>query len=74
MTPAEIGAAMRRTREYKGMSQMIVGGKLNKARTAISFAENQTQRLNLKTLIAYLDVLDLEIIIQPKRIKSEGTN
>lgn len=74
MTPAEIGAAMRRTREYKGMSQMVVGGILNKCRTNISLAENKTERLNLKTLMAYLDVLDLEIIIQPKRIKSEGTN
>ena len=74
MTPAEIGAAIRRTREYKNLSQMVAAGLIDKNRTWVSRAEFHTDKLLLRSLIKYLDVLGLEIVIQPKKIKSTDTS
>ena len=58
---------MRRTRKYKKWSQMLVAGKLNLCRTSVTRCEKETEKLSLSNLIRVLDVLDLEIIVRPKK-------
>jgi transcriptional regulator with XRE-family HTH domain len=70
MDAKEISAALVRARIYKGWSQMVVAGKLGRSRTAVSRAEQAHTNLTVKLLLTYLDLLGLELIIQPKKIKA----
>ena len=67
MTPKEIGAAIKRTRKYKNWSQMLMAGKIGRSRVAITRAEQNTDELSLKNLLKVLELLDLELIVQPKK-------
>lgn len=71
MNTNEISAAIVRTRQYKGWSQMVVAGKLGKSRSAVSRAEQAHTNLTLGVLMRYLDLLGLELVVQPKKIKSQ---
>lgn len=70
MNANEISAALVRRRKYKNWSQMIMAGKLGRHRTAVTRVELDTAAVSLKLLLKYCELLDLELVIQPKKIKS----
>jgi len=63
-TPTQLGAAIRRQRKLKGMSQTQLAEKTRLRQASISQLENG--ELQLKTLMEVLAALNLELVIQER--------
>lgn len=74
MNAKEIGAALVRSRKYKNWSQMVMAGKLGRHRTAVARVELETEKVSLKILLKYCELLDIELVVQPKKIKSTDSD
>lgn len=65
-TPAHIGAAIRRQRKLKSMTQTELGEKTRLRQATISQLENGEGSVQLKTLTDVLAALDLELVVQER--------
>jgi HTH-type transcriptional regulator/antitoxin HipB len=61
-----MGAAIRRQRKLKGLSQSQLGEKTNLRQATISELESGKGGVQLKTLTDVLAALDLELIVQSR--------
>lgn len=64
-TPIQLGAALRRHRKARSMTQGELGAAINKRQATISALESGDGG-TLETLLAVLAALELEIVIQPR--------
>jgi HTH-type transcriptional regulator/antitoxin HipB len=71
-TPLQLGAALRRHRKTRRMTQGALGAAINKRQATISALE-AGEGGTLETLLAVLAALELEIVIRP-RTKSTIAN
>lgn len=65
-SPEQIGHVIRRVRRKKGMSQSELGFKSGLRQETISLIEGGNPAVKLKTLLAVLSALDLELQIAPR--------
>jgi len=65
-TPAHIGAAIRRHRKLRSLTQGQLGNTTGLRQATISQLENGDGRMQIKTLTDVLAALDLELVIQPR--------
>lgn len=68
-TPTQLGAAIRRHRKHKGLSQTQLAEKTRLRQASISELENG--ELQLKTLMEVLAALNLELVIQERTSSSK---
>ena len=64
---AQIGHAIRRAREKRGLDQETFADLADVHRTYVSKFENETPRDTMGRLLRMLSALDLELVIRPKR-------
>jgi transcriptional regulator with XRE-family HTH domain len=64
---AQIGHAIRRERERRGLDQGAFADLADVHRTYVSKFENETPRDTIGRLLRMLNALDLELVIRPKR-------
>jgi HTH-type transcriptional regulator/antitoxin HipB len=64
-TPIQLGAALRRYRKTRSMTQGELGAAINKRQATISALESGDGG-TLETLLAVLAALELEIVIRPR--------
>jgi HTH-type transcriptional regulator / antitoxin HipB len=69
-TPPHIGAAIRRQRKLKGLTQTQLGEKTKLRQATISQLENGEGGAQLKTLTDVLAALNLELVIQDRSTSS----
>jgi HTH-type transcriptional regulator / antitoxin HipB len=65
-TSKQIGAAIRRHRRSRGLSQSHLGAKTNLRQATISALENGEPGTQLRTLIDVLAALELELVIRER--------
>ncbi len=65
-TPDQLGAALRRERKKRGLTQGELGALINKRQATISALESG-EGGTLETLFAALAALDLEIVVRSRR-------
>jgi HTH-type transcriptional regulator/antitoxin HipB len=65
-TPAHIGAAIRRQRKLKAVTQVQLGETTKLRQATISQLENGEGSIQLKTLTDVLSALNLELVIQER--------
>jgi len=70
-TPEQLGAALRRYRKKRGLTQGDLGALINKRQATISGLESG-EGGTLETLLAVLSALDLELVVRP-RGKNDAT-
>jgi HTH-type transcriptional regulator / antitoxin HipB len=70
-TPQQLGAVVRRVRKASGMTQAQLGEKISLRQATISKLEDGAPATQLRTLIAALAALDLELVVRP-RTRSSG--
>lgn len=70
-TPEQLGAALRRYRKKRALTQSDLGALINKRQATISSLESG-EGGTLKTLLAVLSALDLELVVRP-RGKNDAT-
>jgi len=63
-TAKQVGAAIRRVRRTKNLTQSVVGSKTRKRQGTISLLETGDVDTQLGTLLDVLSALDLEIVIR----------
>jgi HTH-type transcriptional regulator/antitoxin HipB len=73
LTPEGLGAALRKERKKKGLSQTDVGKSVGIDQPTISRVEKGNTGTELGTLFRLLAALDLELIIQARPRQVEGT-
>ncbi len=71
-TPQQLGAALRRYRKKRDLTQGDLGAKINKRQATISALESG-EGGTLDTLLAVLAALDLELVVRP-RVKSAASD
>ena len=64
--PKQIGNLIRRARKGRGLSQGSLGAKAGLRQETISLIENGNSAAKIKTILAILGVLDLELRIAPR--------
>jgi len=64
-TPEQLGAALRRYRKKRGLTQGDLGALINKRQATISGLESG-EGGTLETLLAVLSALDLELVVRPR--------
>jgi HTH-type transcriptional regulator/antitoxin HipB len=64
-TPEQLGAALRRYRKKRGLTQGDLGALINKRQATISNLESG-DGATLETLLAVLAALDLELQVRPR--------
>lgn len=64
-TPRQLGAALRRYRKQCGLSQLDLGGQVNKRQATVSNLEAVGSG-TLDTLFAVLAALDLELVVRSR--------
>ena len=72
-TPEQIGAAIRRLRKLRGITQAELGSRLSLRQAKISEIENGAPGTALNTLYDVLAALELDLLIQPRN-QNKGTN
>ncbi len=72
-TPEQIGAAIRRLRKLRGITQAELGSRLSLRQAKISEIENGAPGTALNTLFDVLAALELDLLIQPRH-QSIGTD
>ena len=61
-----LGAALRRVREARGLSQHDLAQAADVQRTTISAIENSQRSVNTETLLRLCDVLDVELCVRDR--------
>ena len=69
-TPQQAGAALRRLRRQRGMTQTDLGAKTHVRQATISKLEAGEPNTQLRILMAALAALDLELVIRPRSTAS----
>ena len=64
---AQVGNALRRFRESRGVDQAMVADLADVHRTYVSKFENDTPRETIGRLLRIIDALDLELVIRPRQ-------
>ena len=64
-TVQQLGAAMRRYRKKRGLTQGDLGALINKRQATLSNLESG-EGGTLETLLAVLAALDLELVVRPR--------
>lgn len=62
----QAGAAIRRLRRQKGLSQSALGDQMHVRQATVSKLEAGTPRTQLRILMDALAALDLELVIRPR--------
>jgi len=65
-TPKQLGAAIRRTRKQRGLSQKQLGETAGLRQETISLIETGNPATRIDTVLALLAALDLEFRIGPR--------
>ena len=65
-TPAQIGAAIRRARKQRNLTQVQLGQLVALRQAKISEIENGTPGTALTTLCDVLAALDMDLLLQPR--------
>ena len=64
---AQVGNALRRVRESRGVDQATLADLADVHRTYVSKFENDTPRETIGRLLRMIDALDLELVIRPRQ-------
>ena len=64
---AQVGGALRRFREQRGLDQATLADLADIHRTYVSKFESNTPRDTLGRLLRMLDALDLELVVRSRR-------
>lgn len=64
--PAQVGHAIRRVRDARGIDQATLAERADLHRTYVSKVENDTPGETLSRLLRMLAALDLELVIRPR--------
>ncbi|MCK1715412.1 MULTISPECIES: helix-turn-helix domain-containing protein [unclassified Bradyrhizobium] len=65
-TPQQLGAAIRRYRRQKNLTQGALGNKMHARQATVSKLEAGEPATQLRTLTDALAALDLELVIRPR--------
>lgn len=65
-TQAQLGAALRRARKTKRLTQAGLAEQINKRQATVSNLESPDGGATLETLFAVLSALDLELVVRPR--------
>jgi len=65
-TTKQLGAAIRRTRRARKMTQSILGQKMHARQATVSKLEAGEPATQLRTLMDALTALELELVIRPR--------
>jgi HTH-type transcriptional regulator/antitoxin HipB len=65
-TPKQLGAAIRRSRRQKNLTQSILGDLMNARQATVSKLESGEPATQLRTMMDALTALDLELVIRPR--------
>jgi HTH-type transcriptional regulator/antitoxin HipB len=68
----QLGAALRRYRRQKGLTQSSLGNMMHSRQATVSKLESGAPGTQLGVLIDALTALDLELVVRP-RTKASGT-
>lgn len=71
-TSKQIGAAVRRQRRSKGLSQAELGAKTNLRQATISALERGEPGTQLRTLVDVMAALGLEMVIRERKATTES--
>lgn len=62
----QLGAILRRQRKQAGLTQTELGEKVHLRQATISKLEDGAPATQLRTLMAALSILDLELVVRPR--------
>lgn len=62
----QLGAILRRARRQAGLSQLGLGSHIHLRQGTVSRLENGEPGVQLRTLMAVLAALDLELVVRPR--------
>ena len=62
----QLGAILRRARKHAGMTQASLGNHIHLRQGTVSRLEAGEPAVQLRTLMAVLSALDLELVIRPR--------
>ena len=65
-TTKQLGAAVRRTRRARKMTQNVLGQKMHARQATVSKLEAGEPATQLQTLIDALAALELELVVRPR--------
>jgi HTH-type transcriptional regulator/antitoxin HipB len=65
-TPKQIGAAIRRTRRARKITQSMLGEKMHARQATVSKLEAGEPATQLQTFMDALTALELELVIRPR--------
>jgi HTH-type transcriptional regulator/antitoxin HipB len=65
-TATQVGALMLARRQTLGLSQQEVSSRLGISQNRLSELERSPERLTIERLLAYANLLGLELVLQPK--------
>jgi HTH-type transcriptional regulator/antitoxin HipB len=69
----QLGAILRRARKQAGLTQSALGDHIHLRQGTVSRLEAGVPAVQLRTLMAVLSTLDLELVVQP-RSKASATD
>ena len=70
-SPNQLGAALRRFRRERALTQVQLGKRAGLRQGTISQVENGLETVKLSTVMDLMRVLDLEVVVQPRTKGSE---
>jgi HTH-type transcriptional regulator/antitoxin HipB len=62
----QLGAILRRVRKHAGLSQEALGERIHLRQATLSRLEAGEAAVQLKTVMAVLSALDLELVVRPR--------
>jgi HTH-type transcriptional regulator/antitoxin HipB len=65
-TPKQVGAAIRRSRRTRKMTQVLLGQKMHARQATVSKLEAGEPGTQLQTVMDALTALELELVIKPR--------
>lgn len=68
----QAGAALKRIRRQKGLSQSALGDRMHARQATVSKLESGEPATQLRVLMDALAALDLEIVIRPRTTASQA--
>jgi HTH-type transcriptional regulator / antitoxin HipB len=71
-TPRQLGAAVRRYRRHKGLTQQSLGERMHARQATVSKLESGEAATQLRILMDALAALDLELVIRPRTTVTTG--
>ena len=62
----QLGAVLRRVRKHTGLSQEALGERIHLRQATLSRLEAGVAAVQLRTVMAVLSALDLELVVRPR--------